>query len=293
MKTTFLTRSTTSVKTTIASACATLLAGASLSAAIIVEDFDNFPGSAADPGWLTGWVTSGGNSTTSNVNPLHGGGQYVTITNGSSTGNQNFGIRRQLDPTVLDPQARHTVAWDFRLESGASIYDGPNNTNNRLHFGATTNNDIGSNANWTWLVGLVGSDADYGNAAAGRTFYAYDRTQNPGSNGFFGSGNLLDTGVVLNEDEIYSFRVVVDPDLQSYDLTIVSDSGQAFTASGLGFRNQDPNALADRLVFAGNLPAGAADRASFSIDNLVLTPEPGRAILLLLGGLGLLARRRR
>lgn len=294
MKTRFHTPFAPHAHWSLAAVCAGLLGASSLSAAIIVEDFDPFPGSAADPGWLTPWVGENATITTSSANPIFGGGQYVNISNNSSTGNQNYGMRRRIDSSVLNAAARHTVSWDFRLNDGAAIFNGPNNNENRLQFGATTVNQINTTNDWTWQLGLVGSDADYGSGAVGRTFYAYNNPgpTTPGSPPFFGSGNLLDTGVVLNEGEIYSFRVVVDPDSQSYDLTITSDAGQSFSASGLGFRNKS-GLVGDRIVFAGNLPQGGANRVNFSVDNLVLTPEPGRALLLLLGGLGLLARRRR
>lgn len=242
------------------------------SAAVITESFDTFPGSASDPGWSSAWTATIATATTSNANPINGGGNYQSV---NIPGLGDAVISRQLDSAVIDTlNAPYTVSWDVRFDAigNFTAYE------DRFHFTANRAGYPGSDTTASWLIGVVGgNDAGAGDYFEGK-WYFYDNPSTT-SNGNFNGASMVNTNIDLVEGHTYSFMVEVDPLAQTYSATIIDQTASLiFTQDNLNFRDQSTSHSHQHLIFGGRKNESIEAR-TFSIDNLVITPEPGRAML--------------
>lgn len=258
-------------------------------AAVIVETFDNYPGSASDYGWSNAWNTDGSNLSiaTGDSNPVNSGGQHLVVT---STNTGDSGIRRSIDTAVLDTATTaHTISWDVPFDALADI----NSYSDRIHFMANRAGALGSNNTASWLVGMVGgNNGGSGDYPLG-VWYFYNNPSTT-TTGTFTGAELLSTNIAVVQGHTYSFIIEVDPVAQTYNATVIDlTDNLSFTQTGLNFRDQSNGQQHQHLVFGGTI-SNSADQRAFSIDNLVIAvPEPGRSLLLASAfGWTLLLRRR-
>lgn len=258
-------------------------------AAVIVESFDTYPGSASNYGWSNAWSNGGSNvnAATSDLSPINGGGRYLVVT---STDTGDTGIRRSIDSAVLDTATTaHTISWDVRFDALTDI----NSYADRIHFMANRAGALGSNNTASWLVGMVGGN----NSGTGDYFpgvwYFYDN-QSTTSSGTFSGDDMINTGMTVVQGHTYHFIIEVDPIAQTYNATVIDmTANTSFTSTGLNFRDQTDGQQHQYLVFGGTI-SNSSDQRAFAIDNLVIAvPEPGRFLLLVSALVPLLTRRRR
>ncbi|MGE9268934.1 MAG: PEP-CTERM sorting domain-containing protein [Verrucomicrobiales bacterium] len=266
----------------------------------VTDDFDAYPGSGSDYGWTQGWqsptISNNGSSTIENTDPLNGGGNYISQVTSQSpaAGAGNRSMTRQLDSSVIDTTRPYTISWDFRIDNFSSVNDpgtyggnvGFDKFNDRIHFGANTGGNNGSDASASWLIGAVG-DRNGGN------WYVYNNTS--GTDGpNFDSAYTTNTGLSFNLGDVYHFEVNVDPASTSYTATITNlDTSDSYTTpTAFTFRNTTPEAH-QHLLFGSHVEQD--EYREFSLDNLTIVgvPEPsGTTLFGLALSLGLLKRRR-
>ena len=106
-------------------------------------------------------------------------------------------------------------------------------------------------------------------------------------NGAGGIDAFVGSGIDLVEGGVYDFSVTINPEDQTWDVT-VTDGTNTFTATDLGWRTSS-DFVGGVLNFGGQSESGADIRA-MSIDNIRITqvPEPSTVALLTTLLLGLL-----
>lgn len=244
-------------------------------AAPIVANFDDgnsstYPdgyGGTAGGGWADGWKTGGNRFSTSattgsviNTNPLNGGGNYLRFTVATTkalgnVGNSQGFVQRQVNKSAIgftDISQPLTISFDFRpettLTSGQSYF----------MFGSTSNYAGTGDPN-TWGISGAGD--------AGSTWQ-------------FGA---VKSGISIVTGTVYHFTLEIDPATQSYFGT-VSDGVSSFTTeAAVLFRALGATNAGEWLNFGVKLAnSGTAvdASASFSIDNLMIIPEPSTVALL-------------
>ena len=241
---------------------------------------DQFTGTAGN-GWAGAWTGPNTSSTVTAANPLNGGGNYLS-SGGTASGVRN--VYRQFNSPMANQP--HVVSWQWRFDGNFSQFA---SENDRVQFFGDSAAGGSSGASNSWLIGVTANRPGFG--AVNGEFYIFDGT----SGSAFDVANMFDTNLVLQDDTIYDFEVIVDPASATYSATI-SDGVNTVSATGLGFRNGTAGAY-DFLGFGVNASA-TNDDLTFALDSISVTavPEPGSlALWTLLGfvAVGLAWRRRR
>ena len=278
---------------------AAIVSLSSANAASIVHDFsggegtanpDQFAGTAGN-GWTTAFR---GNSENVNVNasvvsttPLAPGtGDYlsrqITSTNGStsrSTISRNYG-----DNGTFDADSSHTITFLWRADDMGTF---TTTTDYFTMFGRDGGTANDTNGDVTWFLRLPGAnDGD----AIGGNFNVYNG--NSGSNTAFDTNLFEDTGITAVAGTTYSFTVVSDPSTAKWSVGIQEVGGsESFQSGELGWRRGSGAALDHQIGF-GSRVSGATESSTFSVDEIMIVPEPSAALLGLLGALTLLRRKR-
>ncbi|MGE9268358.1 MAG: hypothetical protein ACQKBY_09700 [Verrucomicrobiales bacterium] len=265
-------------------------AGAALSqGAVMLDDFDSYPGGGS--GWAGDWSNVQGTPSIETSNPLNGGGSYLSFTRTNT--NQGAGIRRSIASVTAAP---YQVSFDWRYDSPVAQF---NAYNDRISIGVNdgssssgTGTEYGTNTSWGWIIGVVGGDNTTNSTPYNDgEWYFYDNGSTTNDGGFT-TGNMRMTGVQLADGVTYSFVVDVDPTAQTYDVRMTGTDGTNVFQAGMDFRNQtSAGSTRNQLTFSGS-NTGTGEAQTWSLDNLVVTPEPGSALLCLLGALVGLRRRR-
>lgn len=265
-------------------------------AVTVVENFNSgtFPGAASPPAWTNGWSSSAGTATIV-ANPaagsqLNGGGDYLSITGGST--NSNYTVRRSLNTTTFTSTTPYTISWDYRLDSPLSTFTAAGDK--RIQFGSTISSSVaGSDDSTGWLIGVKSQGYGGTTPALNNQWFFYDNASSGTTTGAYSETHMNGTGIMLQSGVLYSFSVTVDPASRTYSasITVDGDPLSTVTQHGLRFRNQSTT-NASHLYFGhfngDNVPF------SGSFDNLVIDtiPEPAAALLSALSLIPLLRRRR-
>jgi len=222
---------------------------------------DGYAGKAGD-GWTTGWSATAATPTVTNANPLEGpGDNYLSVPN---TGTNPI-VRRELGSYGdLDITQPHTVTWKWRFDGDWSDVD--NSANDRIHFLADAGSQTGSKPENAWLIGMVAHSSFHE-----KNWYAFDGS----SSSSWGVSNHADSGMTVQPDTIYEFKVVCDPQHGTYDATI-SDGTNTVTLPHLRFRNRTTLADGvswDYLHFGGNASSSSDDH-TFALDSVRIASSP-------------------
>ncbi|WAC20688.1 PEP-CTERM sorting domain-containing protein [Luteolibacter sp. SL250] len=265
------------------------ISGAFLAPAIthaaLTDNFDTGTYPNSGTGWSAGWTQGASTGTVVSTNPLSGGGSYLSVTTGTTT-SSNAGISRSIGTMAASP---YTLTFNWRYDGNVSNFV---SYDDRIHFGASTAVDYGTNANFTWLIGVVGGDnsTDFSDGE----WYFYDGSSSTTtSENTFVPGDMQMTGMMLQSGVVYSFTVTVDPASQTYSASI-NDGSTFFSAASLNFRNQGATNGASNLLFGGATTGSpTADHVlTWSIDSINVVPEPSSGLLAGLSGLLCFVRRR-
>lgn len=282
---------------------AMVLVASTAQAATVTADFSESLGKSstvvdaylgkAGSGWAGGWVekvdssnTISGTVLASSSSPLGDGGNYLSLTGGGSAGTK--AVTRQLDSAVLNTAFPYTVQWKYRLDSATT---GFTTFNDRVHFGASGTETGPSGTNNSWLIGAVGADSGMTNLVPDGNFYFFNYKANNSST--FSGTNLVDTGIALTQDVVYSFTVNVNPATRTYSARIDAEGGSFFEQSNLGFRSNSP--AANQYLVFGGVTSTTNEAINYSLDGISVTgiPEPTNAGLLVIACGGFLLSRKR
>lgn len=268
-------------KSVLAAATFSLFAGSIASAQITANFTDGNGTSSVDQytgiagnGWSSAWYTVGpsGNSTSTtitagvtNTTPLNGGGNYLSVTNTPGANGQGDGVGRDISSANgVNLASPYTISFDFRLDSATTNWAG----NDGVNIYNDSNSKILGGDNGFQIVG----DSSGWRVRNGNAF--------------------LNTGVSLVSGTVYNFTIALDPTNSQYTTTITG--GASPYASGtLGYRDTAAAATDFTHLIFNSKDNQGTDTISYSIDNLIVVPEPASAAVLLgLTGLGLAICRR-
>ena len=234
---------------------------------------DQFVGTAGD-GWAGAWSGTGTSSTVTATNPLNGAGDPYLSSGGTGSGNRT--LRRQFSSP--NPSNPYSIRWQWRFDGNFSQFG---QANDRIHFFGDNSLEGGSGSGNSWLIGVTANRSGFGDVNG--EFYFFDGSGGSG----FSVANMFDTDLVLQDDTIYNFEVIVDPASATYSAS-VTDGINSASADGLGFRNGTPGVY-DILHFGMSASTGGDD-LTFALDSISIaeTPEPASiALWSLIGVVGL------
>ena len=268
-------------KTTASVAMSLALLTTSHAVTIASDDFSSGATSGGS-GWDNNWQIGSNGGSAGSVDlgalttPLDGNGNYANIV--GSGGNPTQGIHRNYTSALSSgTNQEHTISFLFRLDTLPAATGDP--SRGLVTHGATSFG-LGGDSTWAFYV-------------QEGTFRYFDGD----GSGSFG-GAATDSGVTAAVGDLYSVsinnRIGADTTGPTtggeWDLLVtnLSTSTTALDLSDLEFRtNTAPTAAFIGLGVAGS------NVTSFDQLSVDVIPEPSSAILLSLGGFGLLARRRK
>ncbi len=248
-----------------------------------VDQFRGIPGE----GWSNAWQTTLNSATLDSsvisANPLNGGGNYLSSTlsvSGAATNGLGVVSRDYDSFGDVDVASMHTISFDIRLDSGFDTF-----TSNldyiQIFDRSGSNTDFGSGA--SWLIRAAGDVPPGTTGLVATNWMVYDGTKD----NVFSNTRFVDTGVALVPGAVYRFDVTVDPASSEYTVAI----NGVTTNSDLGFRAGN-TFVSGQLNFGGRVNGQTDESMTFSVDSIMI-PEPSAALLVVLGSLPLLGRRRR
>ncbi|MCA9240186.1 MAG: hypothetical protein KDA37_08305, partial [Planctomycetales bacterium] len=215
---------------------------------------DAFPGDAGG-GWSTPWTvspTANGTPVVVGSSPLtREGGIYLSV---DLTGSDRNIIRQYGNTPEFNVASRHTISWDWRLDSEFVV----DNQYDRINFFANASPSSSSTTSSnSWIIGvaptLMGFDE----------FYFYDNN----GDSSFGPQNAVNTGITLRQGVTYTFSVTVDPVAGLYGASI-SNGTHVYAAEDLSFRS--PSTSSTCLHFGGKVSTGSKP-LRYSLDSVVVS----------------------
>ena len=250
---------------------------------------DQYPGNATD-GWASGWGAGGHLTASSGVvstAPLSGGGNYLQVTDNTTVTSTYARRTYQTVGGNVDITQTYTISLSYRFDGNIADF---NAFNDRVAiFGDTASASTGTGATNTWCVGVVGgTNTDV--TAAGNWYFI----DNNGSTSF-GSSNMSYTSLSFVAGRTYDISITVNPVAGTYSASINDGVNPEVSASDLAFRRGTGSitASATQTLYIANNASAGTDSSAFSIDNIVIVPEPASAMMALLaGGASCLLRRR-
>lgn len=233
------------------------LAATGLQAAVSDFDADAYPGVAGN-GWAGPWTRPGNSGATIekqviNAKPLDNAGRYLeqtlTIASDPSTPVKSGGASREIDAGAIALNKAFTVSFAFRGDSPAGKL-GP------FRLFQTDKSKVGTGSTDTWAL-YPKSDGYW---------RAIDGTRDGGS----ATEKRL---IAYKPGETYLFTIAVDPESQSYNVTVKTSDGTTATLKNLGFRT----AALSAGPYLNFMASGFADPAApvsytFAIDTLSVVP---------------------
>ncbi len=274
-----------SVKALAGILCLTL-GVASAHAAVLTLDFANGNGTTsvdqytgtAGSGWNTAWTTAAGSGVTSststvvNTTPLYtGGGNYLstsfTVSGTTSTANQWVRVSRQVNSSAISLTS--PVSYSFTLRPDSAVQN-TSETFTIFNATAATPNTGGSD---TWKITADGGGWNIYN---GSTIVAVGKV---------GATNLAGTD--------YQFTINSDPSTKTWTTTIYNITNNSTYNSGtLSWRNTAATSENTFLNFVSQSGATSSQTFGYSLDNIVVVPEPSVGSLTALAGLSFLLLKR-
>lgn len=254
-------------------------------AAVLTLDFANGNGNTsvdqytgtAGSGWNTAWTTAAGSSVTSststviNTTPLYtGGGNYLSTSftvSGTATANQWVRVSRQVNSSAISLTS--PVSYSFTLRPD-SVVANASETFTIFNATAATPNTGGSD---TWKITADGGGWNIYN---GTTVVAVGKV---------GATTLAGTD--------YQFTINSDPSTKTWTTTIYNISNNVTYNSGtLSWRNTAATSENTFLNFVSQSGATTSQTFGYSLDNIVVVPEPSVSSLTVVAGLSFLLLKR-
>lgn len=274
---------------------------AEFSDALDEKPVDAFYNTRPGRGWLTPWVATG--------NPT---GEIVSDDRAFGLNNPYLNLRfqRSYERTIareygrwgkVDPSQPHVISWRWRLEGDANGY--ADTFYDRVAF---YGNPFFRRNSWptnSWLIGIAGADEDAARASESemqtsnrflrdtrglqvgqmgfsgdprrvfpRHWFFFNSNDNTAAGAMFDRRNMVDTGMELKFDVVYTFAVAVYPEQKRYDAAICDDK-QSFVHTGMWYRNRDSEPA--NVFHAMVMTNEPARDLGFSLDSLHVQPLEG------------------
>jgi len=244
----------------------------------IVSNFDDgiFPGEAGD-GWVDAWAQTGtGPVLVDFASPLDSGTGYLHVDLSGQSGEYRNVLRQYESTDDLSITQPHTIRWKFRWVGSEEDFANNFTTfNDRVHFFARSapRANGGTDASMSWAI-FVHGDGNGDGAASGKKFYVYDNLTGDST---FGVGTLVDTGVPLVPNDLYSFEVTFNPFTQSYTAFILNhDTGETFRSAAPHLvRDLSTTADSHTILHFGLRASPNSEPGAFDLDSVSITPALG------------------
>jgi hypothetical protein len=270
--------------------------------AAVVHDFSGGDGSSNPTQYVgtggNGWVAAfGGQQENASINaqirnaaPLSaGGGNYlqrsVTGLTGSegNTTRRSAVYRRYSSYGDLNTSVAHTISYQWRADE---IGSGFNSTGDYfMMFGGNVSSDTGAGSSW-----MIRYQAASEGGLVGGKFAVYNG--NRGESTAYNQLNWVNTDVVVKLGTAYQFVIVNDPVTANWSVSISEVGGPVlYERADLGWRaaaNQNANVLS-----WGAKVTAVDEKLTYSVDSIIIVPEPASTALGALGSLLLFRRKRR
>ncbi len=237
----------------------------------IRSDFNDgvYPGEPGD-GWLTPWSNTADQLVGIQFgDPIDGGTGYLNINSSEIPNIYRNALRQYETNEEVDIERPHTIRWKFRLSESAEDFE--NNFisfNDRVHFFSRdeTRAGGGTDASMGWGIFAHG-DAHSSGAAAGQTFHIYDNLIGDSA---FNPDNMIDSGVLIVPENIYSVEVTVNPIDLTYSVFLLNlDTNDSFTSEAPHtYRDLSATMTSHTIVHFGTRSDPASDPRSLDIDSV-------------------------
>lgn len=264
--------------------------------AAILANFDGGNGTASSDQWTgtagNGWAAqwgSGGTTTGTGVvstSPLSGGGNYLQVVDDTSTSGTY--IRRQYNNSGdISVSSTYQISFNFRWDGDITNF---NNFGDRIGLFGDVAAVTGTSSSNTWAIGVAASNTG---AGAGQSVYAgnWYFFDNNGSTDF-ATSNMFNTNLAFVAGRVYAITVVVNPNTGTYSASISDGVNPTVSANDLTFR-RGAGAVTNHWINAAMNATAGSDSSAFSIDSIVIVPEPSVFLVSAAGFATMMLRRRR
>ncbi len=195
---------------------------------------------------------------------------------------QKWSIGRSYDFDSLG-SSQISISFQISIDDLGTFLSTPTNS---LFIGENNTNTGNLTTSTSWFLAAFGGSNPNGNVSTSSNYRGAKQAQ--WNVGIGGSDAYVPTGILLQEDTLYTFTLTLDSASYTYTLTL-TDGTNTFTSGLLTFRSENP--LGRTLVFAEDTEMG--QNLGFSLGNIVIAPVPevSSSLLMLTGVTALLVRR--
>jgi len=285
--------------TTILPVVAAHFDGGGSSASPVVDVVDAYTGTSGD-GWRSPWksgtssavstytVRASGDPDYDEIKPGESGAYLEVETDHNKSGSY-AGVTRNYKAFEegIDWTTEHIIEFTLRIDESQADLDADFTAqNDRYQIGEVNSVRYNVDSNSRWMVACYGGTGSFVNAEDVGVWVFYD---GDGLGSSMDAARNVESTVAVLSGGVYDFTITVDPDTKTY-VGSVTDGTTEFTTGSLGWRKATDE-IGGNLVFSTRSDS-ADDVRAFSLDEVLLIPEPGTLILLGIG-LAMLAAMRR
>jgi hypothetical protein len=240
---------------------------------------DQFPG-AAGLGWAAGWNITPSQelscaASIEELNPLRGGGKYLHVLverkQGGTGGSASTVVERRLDlAKPVDLTKRHVVSFNLRVDTLNRFGEKTDRLSVCSRSVSKPQDDDGRLSTSGWHVCTVGKANEDGKTG---NWVFFCRKKN-------GARSGVDSGIPVKEGNVYSFRILVDPQAGQWTPSIAVNGGKYTSFPPMRTRSKGTPQENGYWPFlnlfcamnGGN--AGAdVERTGFSVDSIRIAPQ--------------------
>jgi hypothetical protein len=237
-----------------------------------MDDFSSGTLNGGTGDWLTDWTVGNGDVPDTSTFAL----PFRRTSAGLNTAGA---VRRQYASDLTSPVS---LSFDFTIDQFPTA--GGNANQDRFAIMGNPVATNGSTSTNTYLI-LGGENLSGFQAGVANNWVFHDGAgDGVFQNGGAGENALVSSGIALVLDHTYRFTIFDDPANSAYRVSVddLDTAAPAFTSGVLGYRS---TSTANPFLNFGIRTSSLNDSGGFTVDNVVIIPEPSSVLL---SGLGLL-----
>jgi len=212
-------------------------------------------------GWVESWEWTSGMPSLLTTDSIDGNAIRL------DTGGIARNFMRQYTNGVVDITREHYLRWKFRLKEtdfGANFVS----FNDRVHFFGRNGSRLtaGTDANDSWAISATGTEQSPGSGvSAGQMLYIFDNVDGTGN---YNLNNLVNSGIQVFPDHIYSFELLISPARKNYTVKIVDQTSAASFTSTAPHRFRDVSDAPHTFLHFGAQVAVASTPRAVDLDSV-------------------------
>jgi len=240
---------------------------------------DQFVGTAGS-GWASGWNVGGGpeldcTASIDETNPLLGGGKYLHVLverkPGKASDSTSLAVERRLElAKPVDLTRRHVVSFNLRVDALDRFAEKADRLSVCSRSVSKAQFDQEGLPTSGWHVCTVGKANKHGKSGN----WAFLCRQKNG----FAAG--VDSGIPVKEGDVYSFRILVDPEAGRWTPSIAVNGGKYTAFPPMGMRSRgtpQENGYWPFLnlfcAMEGGNQGADVERIGLSVDSIRIAPQ--------------------